>query len=74
MPLGKRESVSRIEAMPTTKRFKCVKCEADFTVPTFTPEEQMEARRRRPQQNFGPIECPNCSSTAVVELEVLRGR
>ncbi len=60
--------------MPTTKRYKCVKCDASFDVATFTVEEQMEARRRKPVQNFGPVSCPECGGTAVVTLEALRGR
>jgi hypothetical protein len=60
--------------MPTTKRYNCVKCDINFDVPIFTPEEQVEARRRKPEQNFGPVTCPNCGDTAVVSLETLRGR
>jgi hypothetical protein len=74
MPLRKRDRAPRIEAMPTRKRFKCVKCDIDFDVPTFTREEQIIERRRRPEQNFGPVACPKCGDSAVVELEVFRGR
>ena len=60
--------------MPTTKQYKCVKCDISFDVPIFTREEQIEVRRRKPEQNFGAVSCPQCGDTAVVPSEVLRGR
>lgn len=60
--------------MPTTKRYNCVKCDITFDVSIFTRAEQMETRRRKPEQNFGPVTCPQCGDTAVVSLDVLRGR
>lgn len=60
--------------MPTIKKYNCVKCDVTFDVPIFTPEEQTQERRRRPEQHFGPVSCPRCGGTAVVSLEVLRGR
>lgn len=60
--------------MPTIKKYKCVKCDIDFDVTTFTREEQLETRRRKPEQNFGPVSCPKCGDTAIVPLDVMRGR
>lgn len=62
--------------MPSQKRYKCLRCEAEFELLVFTHEEQIAARRHNPNQGFGRATCPNpqCQSTDVIEKAKLMTR